>query len=44
MNFFEILAYKQDPDQKEGVPSQKKKNRNIANKGVNLIVFKEICF
>ena len=34
-------TYQHNPNQKEGVASEKKKDRYIVNKEVNLIVFKE---
>ena len=34
-------AYQHDPDQEEGVTSKKEENRNVVDKEINLIVFKE---
>ena len=35
------MAYQHDPDKEECVASKEKKNRNVVNKEINLIIFKE---
>ena len=35
------MAYQHDPDKEEGIASKKKKNRDVVDKEINLIVLKE---
>ena len=39
--WLQIMAYQHDPDKEEGIASKEKKNRDVVNNEINLVVFKE---